>query len=175
MWDYNQSKGDLGSVPVNQPLGMGWPRDAPQPSDAIGLTALSILVPPIGIALNVEGCLKGSVIDCGATALSVFGASRAARAGAATTSVGALEDASSAAFKAADDIDGFTVGNKHLPGAAGKWNKFQAGVDPKAVIEEALRSPNAHFLPMPHRIASRLSSTWASKSARRPAKRVFAS
>jgi RHS repeat-associated protein len=82
--DYNQSNGDLGSVPSNQPLGMGWPRDAPQPPNAIGLTALSILVPPIGTALNVEGCLKGSVVACGATALHAAGASRAARAEAAT-------------------------------------------------------------------------------------------
>ena len=68
----------------------------------------------------------------------------------ATNTVGALDDASRAAFQAADDIGSFTVKTKHLPGAGGSWNKFAEGVDPYAAIQDALRSGNAQFVPNPN-------------------------
>ena len=67
--------------------------------------------------------------------------------GAAKVGASALEDASAAAFKAADNIDAFTLSAKHLPGAGGTWTKFGSGVDPRAAIEEALRSKGAMFRP----------------------------
>jgi hypothetical protein len=60
---------------------------------------------------------------------------------------GALSDASSAAFDAADNAGDWTVSAKHLAGSAGNWAKFAAGTDPNALAAEALRSPDALFLP----------------------------
>ena len=63
-------------------------------------------------------------------------------------SSGALDDASQAAFKAANDgVEDFQIPLKHLPGAGGSWSKFAPGVDAKAAIRDALVSPNAQFLP----------------------------
>ncbi|WP_161965993.1 RHS repeat domain-containing protein [Steroidobacter cummioxidans] len=59
----------------------------------------------------------------------------------------ALREASSAAFRAADDVAAFRVPVKHLPGAGGRYAKFGEGVDPQGAIAEALRSPNAVFSP----------------------------
>lgn len=56
-------------------------------------------------------------------------------------------NASNAAFKAADNADDWTVSAKHLAGAAGRWAKFVEGADPNALAQEALRSPDAMFLP----------------------------
>ncbi len=61
-----------------------------------------------------------------------------------------LDDASRAAFDAADDIGSFSVKLKHLPGSGGRYNKFDYGVDPNAAIQEALRSDAAQFLPNPN-------------------------
>lgn len=60
---------------------------------------------------------------------------------------GALSDASSAAFDAADNAGDWTVSAKHLVGSAGNWAKFAAGTDPNALAAEALRSPDGLFLP----------------------------
>ena len=64
--------------------------------------------------------------------------------------VGALDDATQAAFRAADNVGAFAVKPKHLPGAGGRWNQFAQGVDPYAAIEDALRSGNARFMPNPN-------------------------
>ncbi|ATW24938.1 hypothetical protein [Candidatus Formimonas warabiya] len=60
-----------------------------------------------------------------------------------------LKKASEAAYKAADNIDSFTVSNKHLYGAGGNWNKFNTNDANKVnrIIKEALESQNAQFLP----------------------------
>ncbi len=65
----------------------------------------------------------------------------------ATNTVGALEEASTAAFRAADNIGDFSVSAKHLSGSGGNWNRFATGVDPNDSIAQALRSPSAQFLP----------------------------
>jgi hypothetical protein len=65
----------------------------------------------------------------------------------ATNGRGALDDASSAAFRAADNVSDFSVGLKHQPWASGGWNKFAEGVDQSAVIREALTSDAATFRP----------------------------
>lgn len=61
----------------------------------------------------------------------------------------ALREASEAAFKAADNVGDFTVSNKHLQSAGGKWNKFttDSTSEVNALIREGLQSPNAQFLP----------------------------
>lgn len=59
----------------------------------------------------------------------------------------ALASASEKAFSAADNIDDWTVGAKHLPDAGGNWAKFATGVDPNQAVADALRSPDATFLP----------------------------
>jgi hypothetical protein len=58
-----------------------------------------------------------------------------------------LQRASSAAFKAAANAESFAAGAKHLAGAGGRWAKFAEGVNPNALLREALSSPNARFLP----------------------------
>lgn len=65
----------------------------------------------------------------------------------ATNTLGALEDASSAAFRAADNVADFRVPLKHQPGAAGNWSRFGQGVDQQAAIREALMSDAATFRP----------------------------
>jgi RHS repeat-associated protein len=76
--------------------------------------------------------------------LRTFGgaAKGAPRAGAS-----ALEDASQAAFNAAEGP--INISRKHLPGAGGRYNKFAEGVDVDSVVRDALRSPNALFRPNP--------------------------
>jgi RHS repeat-associated protein len=74
-----------------------------------------------------------------------FAARVAAEAIAEGTSV--LEQASSAAFKAAENADAFTVGAKHLAGSGGRWAQFAEGTNPNALLQEALSSPGARFLP----------------------------
>jgi hypothetical protein len=68
-------------------------------------------------------------------------------AGVAAEGGSALADASSGAFRAADNVGDWTVSAKHLPGAAGRWAKFAPGVDPQVAVQEALRSEGAAFLP----------------------------
>jgi hypothetical protein len=58
-----------------------------------------------------------------------------------------LAEASSSAFRAADNVGDFTVSAKHLPGAGGRWNKWAEGVDINGTIANALRSDGAAFLP----------------------------
>ncbi len=65
----------------------------------------------------------------------------------ATNAIGALDDASSAAFRAADNVTDFRVPLKHQPGAAGNWSRFGQGVDQQAAIREALTSDAATFRP----------------------------
>ena len=62
-------------------------------------------------------------------------------------SVSALEQASHASFKAAQGP--INISRKHLPGARGRYNKFEEGVDVDGVVREGLRSPNATFRPNP--------------------------
>ncbi|HZD22401.1 MAG TPA: hypothetical protein VE569_03220 [Acidimicrobiia bacterium] len=59
----------------------------------------------------------------------------------------ALEDASQAAFRAADNIDDFAVPLKHQPWASGSYARFTEGVDQQRLIARALRSDGAMFLP----------------------------
>lgn len=59
----------------------------------------------------------------------------------------ALEDASHAAYKAAEGP--INISRKHLPGAGGRYNKFAEGVEVDSVVREALRSPNGMFRPNP--------------------------
>lgn len=61
--------------------------------------------------------------------------------------VGALDDASQAAFRAADNIDDFTVPLKHQPWASGNYARFADDVDQQGLIAQALRSEGAMFLP----------------------------
>jgi RHS repeat-associated protein len=76
----------------------------------------------------------------------LFGGARSAGEEAVATTISStLKDASEAAAKAAEED--FKVPLKHLPGAGGNWAKFASNVDPKAVVREALTSPNAQFLP----------------------------
>jgi hypothetical protein len=65
----------------------------------------------------------------------------------AAKGMGALEGASSAAFRAADRVGEFSVPLKHLPDAAGRYAKFAQGTNPSALIKEALSSNSAKFLP----------------------------
>lgn len=82
-----------------------------------------------------------------------FGAVKAAKEAAAARATWAgssvLREASEAAFRAADDLSGFTVKAKHLPGASGGWAKFGYGVDPRAAVRQALTSEGAVFAPNP--------------------------
>ena len=59
--------------------------------------------------------------------------------------VGALDDASTAAFHAADNVADFSVPLKHQPGAGGNWARFGNGVDQQAAIRDALTSDAAAF------------------------------
>jgi hypothetical protein len=61
----------------------------------------------------------------------------------------AILDASGAANEAADNIGDFSLSAKHFSGAAGNYSKFAFDVDPSSVIQEALTSENATFLPNP--------------------------
>ncbi|GAA2412845.1 hypothetical protein GCM10010420_47830 [Streptomyces glaucosporus] len=62
-----------------------------------------------------------------------------------------LTRASEAAYRAADNIANWTPKNIHLsdfPEIAARKAKFDTSlVDPRQVVAEALRSPNANFLP----------------------------
>ncbi len=64
----------------------------------------------------------------------------------------ALDDASSAAFKAADDIAGWYPKNKHLLSGAGSKARFATdnADEVRALVQEGLRSPNATFAPNPN-------------------------
>jgi hypothetical protein len=74
-------------------------------------------------------------------------AGRLAAKGVPRAGASALEDASQAAFKAAEGP--ISISRKHLPGAVGRYNKFAEGIDDDSVVREALRSPNAMFRPNP--------------------------
>jgi hypothetical protein len=58
-----------------------------------------------------------------------------------------LAEVSRAAFRAADNVDDWTPTAKHLPNAAGRWNKWAQGVNIKGTVANALRSEGASFLP----------------------------
>lgn len=78
---------------------------------------------------------------------------QASAAGAAPAVVEGLEAASTAAFRAADDIESFTPKNKHLL-SGGSQSKARFATDSveevRELVQEALRSPNAAFLPNPN-------------------------
>ena len=60
-----------------------------------------------------------------------------------------LNEASQSAFKAADNVSEFSVSNKHLMDAGGRWQKFDT-TDKGQVntwVQEGLRSENAQILP----------------------------
>jgi hypothetical protein len=61
--------------------------------------------------------------------------------------IGALEEASAAAQRAAERVSEFRVPLKHQPGAGGTWSKFASTTDPKELIAEALQSPDSLILP----------------------------
>lgn len=65
---------------------------------------------------------------------------------------GALADASSAAFQAADDIAGWYPKVKHLLSGAGSKARFatDSADEVRALVQEGLRSPNAVFAPNPN-------------------------
>ncbi len=60
-----------------------------------------------------------------------------------------LADASKAAFNAADDVGSIYIKNKHLSSATGNYAKFATTESSTAQVwvQQALRSPNAQFLP----------------------------
>jgi hypothetical protein len=64
----------------------------------------------------------------------------------------ALLDASSAAFKAADDVGSIFIKDKHLNVGSGNFAKFATADKSTAQswVQQALRSPNAKFLPNPN-------------------------
>lgn len=68
-------------------------------------------------------------------------------AGVAANAGSRLAEASSSAFRAADNVGDWTVSAKHLPGAGGRWNKWAEGVDINGAVANALRSDGASFLP----------------------------
>jgi hypothetical protein len=61
-----------------------------------------------------------------------------------------LASVSETAYRAADNVDSWTVKARHLPGAGGTYSKFAYGVDPNAAVADALRSPDATFRPNPN-------------------------
>jgi len=60
-----------------------------------------------------------------------------------------LREASQAASKAADNVNDFTVSNKHLMDAGRRWQKFNTNSKDlvNQWVEERLRSGDAQFLP----------------------------
>lgn len=64
-----------------------------------------------------------------------------------------LREASEAAFRAADDVASWVPKNKHLLGG-GSQSKARFATDSldevRGIVQEALRSPNAQFLPNPN-------------------------
>ncbi|WP_052262427.1 hypothetical protein [Pseudoalteromonas luteoviolacea] len=64
-----------------------------------------------------------------------------------------LGKSSNAAFKAADNIGDFVPKNKHLLGGGSqskaRFNTSDVG-EVRGLVQEALRSPNAQFLPNPN-------------------------
>lgn len=58
-----------------------------------------------------------------------------------------LRSASEALGVAAKNADNFVVGNKHLASAGGNYAKFAEGINPNAILREALSSPNARIYP----------------------------
>ena len=65
------------------------------------------------------------------------------------SNISALKQASKAAYKAANKVKNFSVSNKHLQSAGGRWQKFATDSkgEVNAWIKEALESPHAQFLP----------------------------
>ena len=139
---------------------------------AKGLSTTSSTMPPqtksmiSDEALEVQGRGLQATADGMLTALTLFpiggGAGAGARAGAgglrrllvsplrrvgAANAGSRLAEASSSAFRAADNVGDFAVSAKHLPGAGGRWNKWAEGVDINGTIASALRSDGAAFLP----------------------------
>jgi RHS repeat-associated protein len=94
-----------------------------------------------GAGLGANAAKAGGLAMIRAGSLSV--GARAAAAGAGSR----LAEGSALAFRAADNIDDWVVSAKHLPGAAGRWNKWAEGVDINSNVATALRSEGATFLP----------------------------
>ena len=63
--------------------------------------------------------------------------------------IGVLNKASNAAFKAAQRINKFSISNKHLASAGGRWAKFATNSKSQVNrwVKEALKSNNAAFYP----------------------------
>ncbi|MBY0434096.1 MAG: hypothetical protein K2U26_08315 [Cyclobacteriaceae bacterium] len=87
--------------------------------------------------------IVGKVFASGIT--SIFRISRAAKGGSI------LADASKASFNAADDVGSIFIKNKHLSTATGNYAKFATTEvsTARGWVQQALRSPNARFLPNP--------------------------
>ena len=122
--------------------------------DPTGLTILEFLT---AVLIRTQLALA-SIGSAGIAAASKFGevARAVAKSGRTISSsfkfaskqgASALQKASDAAFKAADNINSFKLTGKHLPQAGGNYAKFADGVKYNDVIRDALRSPSSLFIP----------------------------
>ncbi|NYI70205.1 hypothetical protein GGQ54_000765 [Naumannella cuiyingiana] len=106
----------------------------------IALTALTLLIPGGGTVRAGTWAARSGAWGVRATRVATS-TTRAANG------ASRLAEASSSAFRAADNIDDWTVSAKYLPGAGGRWNKWAEGVDIDGSVAGALRSEGASFLP----------------------------
>lgn len=116
-------------------------------------SVLALMAPVAGVAAFEVGMANpatattifNTILEAGAG--DALGGSSLVVGGAAAAGLGALEDASNAAYKAASRVGEFSIPLKHLPDAGGRWAKFAEGTNPNALIEEALSSSSAKFSP----------------------------
>jgi hypothetical protein len=132
----------------------GCAEDMGDDAQAFGGLISSFREDPLGTALSVVtgGCPdeEGLSAELGCLTAHVLSIAIVRKATSARASVGLGDDAlapRSIAFRAADNVDDFTVPLKHEPWASGNYARFAEGVDQHALIREALRSDGAMFLP----------------------------
>ena len=151
-------------APVLNPRDIQRPEPSPAPAEqeetaiqTICYDGICQILTPQGsqetadIAMEAEqaGVRLGGSIVVGGSTISILrgGASLGPRGGSI------LQEASDAAFRAADRLAGFVPKNKHLLGGGSqskaRFNTSDIG-EVRALIQEALRSPNAQFLPNPN-------------------------
>ncbi|WP_437685679.1 hypothetical protein [Sorangium sp. So ce176] len=113
---------------------------------AVAVDALSLV--GVGAAIKLAGAAgkAGSAARAGVEALDQS-------VGAARGGGSILREASEATFRAADDVASWVPKNKHLLGG-GSQSKAQFATtnfdEVRGIVQEALRSPNAQFLPSPN-------------------------
>ncbi|SEG43121.1 hypothetical protein SAMN04488592_2986, partial [Microbacterium azadirachtae] len=92
------------------------------------------------------GALGGSIALIGKAPASLLAnAEKAAQTG--TKAAPAVQSAEqAAAARAASNVDDWSVSAKHLPGAAGRWNKWAEGVDINGTVKDALVSSDSTFM-----------------------------